>query len=119
MLRQRPVRAYKGEHAHFSLLYCHTLCQISRLINIEALRHRYIITHQLQRDHRKRYRKVRIRLRNIDHEVCRIFNIIIAIGRHRHQVSPTAFTLDQIADRLLVELRLSQHTDHQRAILNQ
>ena len=51
MLRQRPVRAYKGEHAHFSLLYCHSLGQISRLINIEALRHRYIITHQLQRNH--------------------------------------------------------------------
>ena len=119
MLRHRSVRTYKGEHAHFSLLYCHTLCQISRLINIEALRHRYIIAHQLQRDHRKRYRKVRIRLRNIDHKVCRILYIIIAVGRHRHQVSPTAFALDQIADGLLVELRLGQHTDYQCAILDQ
>ena len=76
MLRQRPVRAYKGGQCHFRYSL-HTFCQISRLINIEALRHRYIVTHQLQRDHCQRSRKMRICLRNIDREICCIFDIIV------------------------------------------
>ena len=79
MLRQRPVRAYKGSMLIFVTLPSHSLPDFAAYQH-RALRHRYIITHQLQRDHRKRYRKVRIRFRNIDHEVCRIFNIIIAVG---------------------------------------
>lgn len=37
--------------SHPSLFYRHALCQVSRLVDIQTFRHRYIITHQLQRNH--------------------------------------------------------------------
>lgn len=39
-------------------------------------------------------------LRYINCEICRIFNIIISIGRQPHQISSTALDLHHIADRL-------------------
>ena len=65
-----------------------------------------IVSQQLQRHDGQTGREMLVGLRHIHREICRIFNIIVAIEGHGHQISTTAAHLDQIADRLLIEVTL-------------
>ena len=49
--------SFTTRHFLFSLLHRHTLRQIPRLIHIQSLCDRYIVSQQLQRDHRQTRRK--------------------------------------------------------------
>ena len=60
------------------LLYRHTLRKVPRLVHIQAPVYCNIISKELQRDHRKRRRKVFIRLRYIERKVCRIFHRVVS-----------------------------------------
>ena len=93
------------------LFHCHTLCKVSRLIHIQTLGYRHIVTQQLQRDHCQTTNEVLIHLRNIYSEVHLIFDFILAISSEPHQISATALALQHIADSLFVEFALGKHTD--------
>ena len=60
-----------------------------------------------------------IRLRHINGKVYLILDLIVSISCQTHQVGSTALALLHIADSLFVQLALGQHTDNQRALLDQ
>ena len=60
-----------------------------------------------------------IRLRYINSKICRILNIVMAIAGQPHEICPTALALYHITEGFLIQSTLSQHTDHQRSILDQ
>ena len=62
---------------------------------------------------------MRIRLRNIGHEVCGVLHIVISIGGKSHQIRAAALALYHVADGLFVEIWLSEHANDQSTVFNQ
>ena len=58
-------------------------------------------------------------LREEEREVHRVLNVVVPRGREAHQVSAATLHLDEIRERLLIELGLGEHADHKGAVLNQ
>ena len=58
-------------------------------------------------------------LRNVDGKINGILDTIVAVVGQAHQVCAAAADFDHVADHLLVQLFLGQHTDNQRPIFNQ
>lgn len=79
----------------YFLLHCNTLCKISRLIDIQTLSNRNIISQKLQRNHCQAAHEMLIYLRHIHSEVHLILNLLESIFRnpllHRKKDSGESF----------------------------
>ena len=62
---------------------------------------------------------MRICFRNVYSKVCRILHAVIAITGQSHEIGTASLALGHIADRLLEQIFLGQHPDHQDIILDQ
>ena len=101
------------------LFYRNRFRQVSRFIHIEASADRYVVAKELQRNDRQGVCKNRICLRQVNYVVGYFFHFCIANGRYRHDKRASCLHFLNIADRFLVELRLSQHSYDKASVLNQ
>ena len=62
---------------------------------------------------------MRIGFRNVHGEIRRILDGVISIRGQPHQISAPALHLYHVADGLLEQIRLCQHTDNKRSVFNQ
>ena len=100
------------------LLDSNALCEVTRLIDVETSCAGYIVAKKLERNDCKRCSEELVDLGYIDHEVCCIFDRVVAERRKSHEVSTAGSCLNEVGKRLLVKVALCENTDNKSAFLD-
>ena len=103
----------------FALFYGNALRQVSRLIHIQALRHRQIVGKQLQRYDGHTSGKIVVGLGNVNREVSRILNVVVSVSGQSREIASPGRDLRHVDEGLRIEVRVGQDADHKGSVFNQ